>query len=100
MAAVDSLIRDAETRALFHLELLGCFDPSDAFAPYVPEPTVLNDDGDEADDGVYFGDLVTCWSCGGDGNKIACCDDLCHGQDYCMHGDNFACDECDGRGFL
>jgi len=28
-----------------------------------------------------------CWDCGGRGWKITCPDDLCHGQDECIHGD-------------
>ena len=95
---------DHEGRALFHLELLGCFTPEDAQAPYVPEPKEehWNDDHcwDSGDEGHYFGELVTCWSCGGEGNEILCCDDLCNGQGWCMHGDNYACRECGGEGYL
>lgn len=28
-----------------------------------------------------------CWDCGGRGWKITCPDDLCHGEDECIHGD-------------
>lgn len=31
-----------------------------------------------------------CWDCGGRGWKITCPDDLCHGQDECIHGDRAA----------
>ena len=54
---------DHEGRALWHLELLGCFEPGDAVAPWEPpdvEPVDWYDD-DEYDD-----DLV-CTRCGGDG---------------------------------
>ncbi len=52
---------DLEGRALWHLELLGCFEPGDAVAPYVP-PTDLFDDGwDEGDD------EYSCTHCGGEG---------------------------------
>lgn len=88
-----------EDRALWHLELLGCYSPDDAVAPYVPSPfEYLHDQ----DDGEYieYHDRATCWACGGNGNEIRCCDDLCHGQDWCMHGDNYPCPECGGDGFL
>ncbi len=51
------------------------------------------------DDGKYLGH-ITCWNCGGEGTIVACCDDLCHGQDWCMHGDNEMCRECHGEGFV
>jgi hypothetical protein len=28
-----------------------------------------------------------CWNCGGRGWMVTCIDDLCHGQDECIHGD-------------
>ena len=28
-----------------------------------------------------------CDNCGGDGWILTCCDDICHGLGYCMHGD-------------
>lgn len=97
-------IADKEGRALFHLELLGCHQPEDARAPYVPEPEPehWNDDHhwNDDEDGHYLGELVTCWACGGEGNDILCCDDLCHGQGWCMHGDNATCRECGGEGYL
>lgn len=54
---------DHEGRALFHLELLGCYEPGDAVAPYVPPPMSPDDDGDwdEEDDGF------ACTHCGGEG---------------------------------
>lgn len=90
---------DHEGRALWHLELLGCFVPDDAAAPWVP-PDAEPEHWSEDDEGGYMGELVTCWSCGGEGNDIRCCDDLCHGQGWCMHGDNFACSVCGGEGAL
>ena len=93
---------DHEGRALWHLELLGCFEPGDAVAPWVP-PSELDWQWEQAewdDDGGYLGDLITCWGCGGEGNEIMCCDDLCHGQGWCMHGDNRACRQCGGEGVL
>lgn len=39
-----------------------------------------------------------CWRCGGDGFILTCCDDLCHGAGYCMHGDGEeVCPECGGE---
>ena len=36
-----------------------------------------------------------CDRCGGDGWIMTCCDDLCHGAGWCMHGDGDApCPEC------
>ena len=98
MAAMDLHPLDHDGRALFHLELLGAYAPEEAVAPYEPQPELecWNDDCD----GDYLGELVTCWSCGGEGNDIRCCDDLCHGQGWCMHGDNYPCRECGGEGCL
>jgi hypothetical protein len=42
--------------------------------------------GDQDDDGEY-GDNSGCCECGGRGWVVRCIDDLCHGQDECMHGD-------------
>jgi len=42
----------------------------------------------------------TCQRCGGDGFVVTCIDDMCHGQDYCVHGDGEAtCPACGGHGF-
>lgn len=52
---------DLETRALWHLELLGCFDPADAVAPWVPPPAEELEGGwDEGDDDF------ACTHCGGE----------------------------------
>lgn len=52
----------------------------------------------------YLGDYVEpndCWNCGGEGFVITCCDDMCHGQGYCMHGDGEdVCGACHGEGCL
>lgn len=36
--------------------------------------------------------------CGGSGMVMTCCDDLCHGQGYCIHGDEDICPACEGEG--
>lgn len=42
-----------------------------------------------------------CPHCGGEGQFMLCCDDLCHGQGHCIHGDNYyACPSCNGSGEL
>lgn len=43
-------------------------------------------DGDDYED-EYEGGERYCWDCGGRGWKITCIDDLCHGEDECIHGD-------------
>ena len=36
-----------------------------------------------------------------DGIIITCCDDMCVGQDHCIHGDGEAiCPTCDGEGWV
>ena len=42
-------------------------------------------------------DWCMCYECYGLGYIINCMDDLCHGRDECMHGDNVTCRECDGE---
>lgn len=89
---------DLEARAHWHLELLGCFEPGDAVAPWVPPPEHLDDWPDDEDyEGEYLGHVI-CWKCGGEGSIVECVDDLCHGQDWCMHGDNRMCSNCGGEG--
>lgn len=52
------------------------------------------------DDGEYVGERY-CWSCGGRGYRITCIDDLCHGQDECIHGyPPTPCWECNRKGEL
>lgn len=92
------MLRDLEEHALWHLELLGCFEPGDAMAPWVPPPEFDHEHGGwDDDDGEYLGH-VTCWRCE-DGTIIDCCDDLCHGQGWCMHGGNRTCPNCHGEGY-
>lgn len=56
------MTENLEHRALWHLELLGCFEPGDAVAPWIPSPfEQFDDDWDEEDDD--FG----CTHCGGEG---------------------------------
>lgn len=53
--------------------------------------------GSSTDDGE------SCWQCGGEGSLgSACIDDMCHGQDECIHGDDdeIPCDICEGSGTL
>lgn len=54
---------DHESRALWHLELLGCFEPGDAVAPW--EPPAQHWYGDPGDD--EFDDELACTRCGGEG---------------------------------
>lgn len=53
---------DHESRALWHLELLGCYVPEDAVSPYVPPPAVDDNFDDWNDD-----DDLGCTRCGGEG---------------------------------
>ena len=68
--------------------------------------TVTRDDGPPEEDtqcarcgsSVTF---VSCWQCGGEGARgSACIDDLCHGEEECIHGDDaqIVCDICRGKG--
>jgi hypothetical protein len=43
--------------------------------------------------------FVPCPECYGRGYFVDCPDDLCHGGDYCIHGDGeTTCAECHGTG--
>lgn len=42
--------------------------------------------GEIDDDYEYLGERY-CYECGGRGYVVRCIDDLCHGQDECIHGD-------------
>ena len=56
----------------------GATDEQHSTAPeWADDP--YDEDYDESDRG--------CWDCGGRGWKITCIDDLCHGEDECIHGD-------------
>lgn len=53
----------------------------------------------EESDYEYDGGENYCWSCDGRGWKITCPDDLCHGEDECIHGDPpTPCWECNRNG--
>lgn len=39
-----------------------------------------------------------CDICGGEGWIITCCDDLCHGAGYCIHGDGMELCPCNTTG--
>lgn len=54
---------DPEARALWHLELLGCWAPEDAVAPYVPQPRSWYDYSDDD----WDDDDLACTRCGGEG---------------------------------
>ena len=42
-----------------------------------------------------------CWACGGRGWVVRCPDDLCHGQDECIHGDRPSpCYQCNRDGLF
>jgi len=46
-----------------------------------------------------YEDSRSCYECGGRGWKIVCPDDLCHGQDECIHGDPpIPCPVCNPKG--
>lgn len=87
---IDALV----ARAAWHLEL-GYFEVK----PMIEAERRAADDAEF--DGGYLGESITCWGCGGEGTEINCCDDLCHGQGWCMHGDGErACPQCGGEGLL
>ena len=49
-----------------------------------------------ADDDFYGSG---CYQCGGRGWMVTCIDDLCHGQDFCIHGDPpTPCPSCNSKG--
>lgn len=78
-------LHNLEARARWHLQMVG-MDSTDQ---------VIDERGDEE-----YHEPATCWKCGGSGSLVMCVDDLCHGQDWCMHGDNDMCPECNGDGVL
>ena len=62
------------------------------------DPQEPMDDHDDYD-GEYDGGENNCWDCGGRGWKITCIDDLCHGGDFCIHGDPpTPCRTCNPKG--
>ncbi len=53
---------DHRERALWHLELLGCYEPADAVAPWNPPLAHPFDDYDDE-----YDDELACTHCGGEG---------------------------------
>jgi hypothetical protein len=49
---------------------------------------------EEPDDYYPDDDEGYCDACDGDGWILTCCDDICHGLGYCMHGDGMEMCEC------
>lgn len=41
---------------------------------------------------------MTCPRCHGSGYFSLCPDDLCHGEETCIHGDDATCPTCQGEG--
>ena len=56
----------------------------------------MRGDFDEDEDPDFYsdGDDGYCIDCGGEGWIVTCCDDLCHGAGYCIHGDGMALCHC------
>lgn len=53
----------------------------------------------QCDDGFDYDEEPYCMTCDGQGELMACCDDLCHGQGYCIHPDGMMiCPVCKGSG--
>lgn len=51
-------------------------------------------------DGWPEGDDAECSRCHGTGEFVSCPDDMCHGQDFCIHGDDSTCPSCGGSGYV
>lgn len=48
-----------------------------------------------------IGERELCPDCLGDGVLVNCCDDLCVGRGWCMHGDGEVfCGTCGGQGWI
>lgn len=59
----------------------------------------FGEDTHEPYDEEYLGGERYCWACDGRGWIVRCPDDLCHGQDECIHGDPPSpCWECNRNG--
>jgi hypothetical protein len=89
LTAADPHPLDHEGRALFHLELLGCYEPADAVAPW--EPPVFADEGCYDDD---YDDEFACTHCGGEGYREV--DDIW--WDDCDEYGYGPCTSCRGTG--
>lgn len=51
------------------------------------------------DDDYDYDENPWCHRCDGTGEIMICIDDMCHGQDYCIHGDGvIMCPTCKGSG--
>lgn len=45
--------------------------------------------------------MIMCPECDGKGYIVTCCDDMCNGMDYCIHGDGEEpCLACGGEGSI
>lgn len=44
-------------------------------------------------------DGYECDACSGTGIVVECCDDICQGRGWCMHGDSHECRRCGGNGY-
>ena len=67
----------------------------------MPENEPYNDERDwpEPDEREEYVGERYCWDCGGRGWKITCIDDLCYGNDECIHGDQpTPCSTCNRNG--
>jgi hypothetical protein len=42
--------------------------------------------------------VTICLTCGGSGLYSRCIDDLCYGEEVCIHGDDATCPDCKGEG--
>lgn len=51
----------------------------------------------DAQDGDGEDGPTVCGKCGGSGFFSDCIDDMCHGQERCIHGDDSTCTGCDGE---
>lgn len=48
----------------------------------------------ESDYDGYEDDEGYCVDCGGEGWILTCCDDICNGSGYCIHGDGMEMCHC------
>lgn len=56
---------------------------------------------DEYDDRELWHERESCEACAGSGEENRCIDDMCNGQDECIHGDGMiACRACNGTGYV
>jgi hypothetical protein len=56
--------------------------------------------GEAIEDFLADGEEVSCPKCGGGGYFSDCWDDMCHGNEECIHGDDSTCSACHGEGFI